>query len=187
MRGSGFYWAYWILTRPVGWVFRLVFGAVRALFLFTLPPGGLHFRPLTGTDFALRLVVAANLAVTAISVVTTSGAHPAWLGIRGYDPLGLVRHPVGWLVGAFVVFALYILAEDFGWRDTFMALFGLGIAVLQLCLTAGPGWILVALGLTLLMFLVLRMLASNVPLVGKFGIVLGMLLAYQAVRAVAAG
>ena len=31
MRGSGFYTAYWLLTRPPVWVFGLAFGAIRSL------------------------------------------------------------------------------------------------------------------------------------------------------------
>lgn len=192
MRTSGFYWAYWMLTRPVGWIIRLMLGlvrlsigAVRSLFLFCLPAGGLHFRPVSNAERCLRLVVAAGFAVTATTVLAGTRLRST-VPVRPSDPGRILQHPGGWIVGAIVLLALYVFVEDFAWRDTLMAVIGLFVAAAQLYLTTGGGWILVAVALTLVMFVVLAVLASNVPVVGKLVILLALFLAYQVVTSAAA-
>ena len=189
MRGSGFYTAYWLLTRPLVWVFRLAFGGICSLvtLLFRAPSGGVVFAPLSSGEQKLRWVVAANLAVTAISATTAAGSPVPGMQVRRTDPLGLLHHPGAWLLGAFVLLALYVALDGAAARDTIMAILGFLVAVVQLMLTAGLGWIWLAAVLTAAMLWVMRTLTSSHSVVRKIGVVVIVLVGYQVMTAVVAG
>jgi hypothetical protein len=187
MRSSGYYWAFWLLTRPLVWIASVVLRAIKWFFMYgATPSGGLHYRPLSGSAIGIRLLVAAGFSVTMTSMIVDGSLNPGLVRPRDNTQWQGVLSPGALFVGFFVLLLVYTLLENHKWvGDVLLPVAGLAIAGFQVVLIAGSEWLIFAGFITFLFFLVLRLLSTNIRVVWKIGVLTAVFVFLQSVASVA--